>query len=62
MALLCWQSVLLAHDQWDEKLATVPASAAWFVVAIAVGSALSVIELIRLSILGLAAEGRVVIE
>jgi TRAP-type transport system small permease protein len=62
MALLCWQSILLAHDQWDEKLATVSASAAWFVAAIAVGSALSVIELIRLSILGLAPEGRVVIE
>lgn len=62
MALLCWQSVLLAFDQWDESLATVPASAAWFVVAVAVGAALSVYELLRLALLGLPAEGKLVIE
>ncbi len=62
MALLCWHSVLLAYDQWDEKMATVSASAAWFVVAVAVGAALSVLELARLALLGLPAEGRLVIE
>jgi TRAP-type C4-dicarboxylate transport system permease small subunit len=62
MGLLCWHAVILARDQWDEKMATVSASAAWFVVAVAVGSALSVFELLRLAVLGLRPEGRLVVE
>lgn len=62
MALVCWQSLILAHDQWDEKMATLNASAAWFVMAVAVGTGLSVYELVRLMVRGQPPVSKVVIE
>ncbi|MEO8751461.1 MAG: TRAP transporter small permease subunit [Casimicrobiaceae bacterium] len=37
MLLVAWQSAVVAFDQWDEKMASMEASAAWFIVAVAVG-------------------------
>ena len=46
MILVTWQSVVVAFDQWDEKMASLEASAAWFIVAVAVGCAHSALHLI----------------
>ncbi|MEC5399719.1 TRAP transporter small permease [Uliginosibacterium sp. H1] len=62
MILVCYQSAKLAYEQWDEKLASMDASGAWFVMAIVVGAGLSALELIRLAMLGQPASGEVVIE
>jgi TRAP-type transport system small permease protein len=62
MILVCWQSLVLAHDQWDEKMATMNASAAWFVVAVAVGCGLSAYELLRLLVRGQEPVAKVVME
>ena len=37
MILVAWQSARCAFDQWDESMASVEASAAWFIVPLAVG-------------------------
>ncbi|MEO6566329.1 MAG: TRAP transporter small permease subunit, partial [Casimicrobiaceae bacterium] len=39
MVLVAWQSAVVAFDQWDEKMASMEASAAWFIVAVAIGCA-----------------------
>ena len=46
MILVTWQSVVVAFDQWDEKMASLEASAAWFIVAVAIGCAHSALHLI----------------
>lgn len=46
MALVAWQSAVVAFDQWDEKMASMEASAAWFIVAVAVGSTHSALHLL----------------
>ena len=45
MLLVAWQSAVVAFDQWDEKLASMEASAAWFIVAVAIGCAHSALHL-----------------
>jgi len=45
MGLVCWQSAVVAFDQWDEMMASMSASAAWFIVAVAVGSGHSALHL-----------------
>lgn len=45
MATIAWQAAIVAIDQWDEGMASMPASAAWFLVAVAVGSAHSALHL-----------------
>ncbi|MDQ8022800.1 MAG: TRAP transporter small permease [Moraxellaceae bacterium] len=62
MILVCYQSAKLAYEQWDEKLASMDGSAAWFVMAIVVGAGLSALEMVRLAMLGQPASGEVVIE
>ena len=46
MVLVAWQSAVVAFDQWDEKLASMEASAAWFIVAVAIGCAHSALHLV----------------
>ncbi len=53
MVIVAWQSAIIAYDQWDEKMASVPASAGLFVVAIVIGSAHA-----ALCLLWIAATGR----
>lgn len=45
MLLVAWQSAVLAFDQWDEGMASMEFSAAWFIVAVAVGSTHSALHL-----------------
>ena len=46
MVLVAWQSAVVAFDQWDEKMASIEASAAWFIVAVAIGCAHSALHLV----------------
>jgi TRAP-type C4-dicarboxylate transport system permease small subunit len=48
MILVTWQSVVVAFDQWDEKMASLEASAAWFIVAVAIGCAHSALHLVMI--------------
>jgi TRAP-type C4-dicarboxylate transport system permease small subunit len=45
MVLVAWQSAVVAFDQWDEMMASINASAAWFIVAVGVGCAHSALHL-----------------
>ncbi len=45
MALVCYEAVVISLDQWDEQMASVDISAAWFLVALAVGGAHSALHL-----------------
>lgn len=52
MVLVCWQAVVIARDQWDETMASVPISSAWFVVAVAVGVAHTGLHLLWITAAG----------
>jgi TRAP-type C4-dicarboxylate transport system permease small subunit len=45
MVLVAWQSAVVAIDQWDEMMASMNASAAWFIVAVGVGCAHAALHL-----------------
>jgi TRAP-type C4-dicarboxylate transport system permease small subunit len=48
MVLVAWQAAVVAFDQWDEKMASLEASAAWFLVAVAIGCAHSALHLVMI--------------
>jgi TRAP-type transport system small permease protein len=48
MVLVAWQAAVVAYDQWDEKMASLEASAAWFLVAVAIGCAHSALHLVMI--------------
>jgi TRAP-type transport system small permease protein len=52
MVLVAWQSAVVAFDQWDEMMASMNASAAWFIVAVGVGSGHSALHLGWLALTG----------
>jgi len=52
MIVVCYQSIIVAWDQWDEKMASVDASAAWFIMAIVVGTGLSALHLVWMMVTG----------
>jgi len=52
MALVAWQAARLAFDQWDELMASVDMSAAWFIVAVAIGCAHSALHLLWITLTG----------
>jgi len=52
MALVAWQAARLAFDQWDELMASVNASSAWFIVAVAIGGAHSSLHLLWITLTG----------
>jgi TRAP-type C4-dicarboxylate transport system permease small subunit len=52
MVLITWQSAVVAFDQWDEMMASMNASAAWFIVAVGVGCAHSALHLIWIVLTG----------
>jgi TRAP-type C4-dicarboxylate transport system permease small subunit len=37
LALVAWQSVVVAHDQWDELMGAVNVSSGWFLVPLVIG-------------------------
>lgn len=52
MVLVAWQSAVIAFDQWDEKMASMEWSAAWFIVAVAIGSTHSALHLVWITLTG----------
>ena len=52
MILVAWQSAVVAFDQWDELMASMDASAAWFIVAVGVGSGHSALHLLWIALTG----------
>ena len=52
MALVCYQAAVISWDQWDEQMASVNASAALFIVAVALGGAHSALHLLWIVLTG----------
>lgn len=52
MLVIAWQSTVISWDQWDEKMSSLPMSAAWFVIAIVVGTLHSALWLGWLTVTG----------
>jgi TRAP-type transport system small permease protein len=52
MVLVAWQAAVVAYDQWDEMMASMNASAAWFIVAVGVGCGHSALHLIWITLTG----------
>jgi TRAP-type C4-dicarboxylate transport system permease small subunit len=46
MALVSWQSVRIAWEQWDELMGTVALSSGWFMLAVAFGAGHSLLHLL----------------
>lgn len=54
MLLVAWESAAIAWDQWDELLASIPASAAWFIVPLVLAGLHAALHLIWQSLTGAA--------
>ena len=52
MILVTWQSAVVAFDQWDEMMASMNGSAAWFIVAVGVGCGHAALHLIWIVLTG----------
>lgn len=52
LAIVAYQSVVLAIDQWDERMPSLPVSAQLFIVAVAIGAAHSTLHLLRIAAFG----------
>ena len=52
MVLIAWESAVVAFDQWDEMMASMNASAAWFIVAVGVGCGHSALHLAWIALTG----------
>jgi TRAP-type C4-dicarboxylate transport system permease small subunit len=52
MALVCYEAVVITWDQWDEQMASVNASAALFILALAVGCGHSALHLLWIVLTG----------
>lgn len=52
MVLIAWQSMVVAVDQWDEKMASIEASAAWFIAAVAIGCGHAALHLVLIVLHG----------
>ncbi|MES2960510.1 MAG: TRAP transporter small permease [Pseudomonadota bacterium] len=52
MVLVAWQSAVVAFDQWDELMASMNGSAAWFIVAVGVGCGHSALHLLWIVLTG----------
>ena len=62
MAIIAFEAVRVAIDQWDELLPTVNVSVAIFMVPVAIGAAHSTLHLLRVVIRGVSAHSEEVIE
>ena len=52
MIIVAWESLQICWDQWDEKMASLEFSAAWFILALAVGCAHSALHLLWIVLTG----------
>jgi TRAP-type C4-dicarboxylate transport system permease small subunit len=62
MALVAWESGRMAHEQWDELMATLNASAAWFIVPLALCGVHGALHLLWFVLTGPSAEAPTVLE
>lgn len=54
LLLVAWESAVIAWDQWDELLSSIPASGAWFIVPMAVAGVHGALHLIWQLLTGVA--------
>lgn len=52
MALVAWQSIVVAHDQWDELMGAVNASTGWFLVPLVIGGVHGALHLLWIALNG----------
>jgi TRAP-type C4-dicarboxylate transport system permease small subunit len=52
MALVCYEAAVITWDQWDEQMASVNASAALFILALAIGCGHSALHLLWIVLTG----------
>ena len=52
MALVCYEALVITWDQWDEQMASVNASAAFFILALAIGCGHSALHLLWIVLTG----------
>ena len=52
MIVICWASLGVAREQWDELMSTVDLSVGWFIVPVGIGALLSALHLVRIAIVG----------
>jgi TRAP-type C4-dicarboxylate transport system permease small subunit len=52
MLMVAYQAAIIARDQWDETMASVPISSAWFVVAVGVGVAHTALHMLWIALNG----------
>ena len=52
MALVAWQSVRIALEQWDERMGTLDLSSGWFMLAVAWGAGHSMLHLVWIMLSG----------
>jgi TRAP-type C4-dicarboxylate transport system permease small subunit len=52
MLLVCWESALICWEQWDEKMASLEFSAAWFIIALVVGCGHAALHLMWIVLAG----------
>jgi TRAP-type C4-dicarboxylate transport system permease small subunit len=52
MLLVAWESTVIAWDQWDELMASMPVSAAWFLVPLAVAGVHGALHLVWQAVTG----------
>lgn len=52
LLLVAWEAVKMARDQWDELMASVEASAAWFIVPVAICGLHGALHLLWLALTG----------
>jgi TRAP-type C4-dicarboxylate transport system permease small subunit len=52
MVLVAWQSATVAFEQWDEMMASMNASAAWFLVAVGIGCGHAALHLVWIVLTG----------
>ena len=50
-AVVAWQSVVIALDQWDERMMSLELSTGWFLIPVAAGGALSALYLVAQALL-----------
>jgi TRAP-type C4-dicarboxylate transport system permease small subunit len=52
MLLVAWESVTVAHDQWDELMGAVNASTGWFLVPLVIGGVHGALHLLWIALNG----------
>lgn len=50
-AVVAWQSIVIALDQWDERMMSLELSSGWFIIPVAAGGALSAVYLLAEALL-----------